>query len=137
MPAIFFASSRPPTRPSAICRIDAAPVSSTRANSCLVASRSPVAIGIEVWSATRAISRGFSGGVGSSSQSGSYFSSRRARRIALGGERGVAVDIARVARLGIEIGIAAQPLVDAAAEQLVDRLAEFLADDVPARHLDA
>jgi hypothetical protein len=62
--------------------MDAAPVSSTRANSYLVVSRSPVAIGIEVARATRAISSGDSGGVGSSSQSGSKRSSRRASRIA-------------------------------------------------------
>ncbi len=71
MPAIFLASSRPPTRPSAICRIEAAPVSSTRANSYLVARRSPVAMGMLVWRATLAISSGISGGVGSSNQSGS------------------------------------------------------------------
>ena len=81
-PAIFLASSRPPTRPRFICRIEAAPVSSTRANSYLVVSRSPVAIGIDVARATRAISSGASGGVGSSNQSGSKRSSRRARRIA-------------------------------------------------------
>ena len=38
-------------------------------------SRSPVAIGIDVWRATFAIPFGSSGGVGSSNQSGSYFSS--------------------------------------------------------------
>ena len=65
-----------------ICRIEAAPVSSTRANSYLVVSRSPVAMGIDVARATRAISSGASGGVGSSNQSGSKRSSRRARRIA-------------------------------------------------------
>src|SRR5579871_4937113 len=48
MPAIFFASRMPPTRPRFICRIDAAPARSTRANSYLVVSRSPVAIGIVV-----------------------------------------------------------------------------------------
>ena len=62
--AIFLASSRPPTRPVFICRIEAAPVSSTRANSCLVVSRSPVAMGMDVARATRAISSGASGGVG-------------------------------------------------------------------------
>ena len=71
MPAIFLASSRPPTRPRFSCRIEAAPVSSTRANSYFVVSRSPVAIGIDVARATRAISSGISGGVGSSNQSGS------------------------------------------------------------------
>ena len=52
-------------------RIDAAPVSRTRENSYFVVSRSPVAIGIDVARATRAISSGISGGVGSSNQSGS------------------------------------------------------------------
>ena len=55
---------------------------STRANSYLVVRRSPVAIGIDVACATRAISSGMSGGVGSSNQSGSYFSRRLAIRIA-------------------------------------------------------
>jgi hypothetical protein len=71
MAAIFFASPMPPTRPSAGCRIEAAPHSSTRANSHLVTSRSPVATGIEVARATRAISSGISGGTGSSNHSGS------------------------------------------------------------------
>ena len=71
MPAIFLASMRPPTRPSAICRIEAARFSSTRPNSYLVVSRSPVAMGIEVPRATSAISSGLSGGVGSSNHSGS------------------------------------------------------------------
>ena len=43
----------------------------------------------------------------------------------------------RAGLVGIEIGIAAQPLVDFAAEQLVDGLADRLADDVPQRHLDS
>ncbi len=60
----------------------AAPVSSTRANSYLVHSRSPVATGMLVWRATSAISSGRSGGVGSSNHSGSYFSMRRAMRLA-------------------------------------------------------
>ncbi len=85
MPAIFFASSRPPTRPSAGCRIEAAPVCSTRANSYLVHSRSPVATGIDVAAATLAISSGISGGTGSSNHSGSNASSRRASRIAPAG----------------------------------------------------
>ncbi len=49
----------------------AAPVASTRANSYLVVSRSPVAIGMEVARATLAISSGISGGTGSSNHSGS------------------------------------------------------------------
>ena len=60
----------------------AAPVSSTRANSYLVHRRSPVATGMLVWRATSAIISGRSGGVGSSNHSGSYFSSRRASRLA-------------------------------------------------------
>ncbi len=71
MAAIFLASMMPPTRPSAICRIEAARHSSTRANSYLVVRRSPVAIGMEVPRATSAISSGFSGGVGSSNHRGS------------------------------------------------------------------
>ena len=46
-----------------------------------------IAIGMLVWRATRAISSGFSGGVGSSNQSGSNCSSRFARRIAPAGGR--------------------------------------------------
>ena len=46
--AIFLASQMPPTRPSAICRMEAARFSSTRPNSYLVVRRSPVATGIEV-----------------------------------------------------------------------------------------
>ena len=68
--AIFLASSMPPTRPRFSCRIEAAPVSSTRANSYFVVSRSPVAIGIRHCAATRAISSGASGGVGSSNHRG-------------------------------------------------------------------
>ena len=43
----------------------------------------------------------------------------------------------RAGLVGIEIGIAAQPLVNLAAQERVDRLADRLADDVPERHLDA
>ncbi len=61
---------------------------------------------------------------------------------ALGGGIRVAVDLGRrvgvlaPVEIGIEIGIAAQPLVHLAAEKLVDRLPEGLAQDVPERHLD-
>ncbi|MCY1241972.1 hypothetical protein D9M72_549060 [compost metagenome] len=82
MPAIFFASSKPPTRATFICRIDAALSSSTRWNSYLVVRRSPVETGIEVARATSAIAASCPGGTGSSNQSGSYFSRRLARRIA-------------------------------------------------------
>src|SRR5579883_1432591 len=68
MPAIFFASNRPPTRPRFICSTLAAPVARSRANSYFVVSLSPAAMGIEVARATFAISSGISGGVGSSSQ---------------------------------------------------------------------
>ena len=58
--------------------------------------------------------------------------------------RGVRIRIDRAVGIGvraglvrIEIGVAAQPLVDLAAEQLIDGLADRLADDVPQRHLDA
>ncbi len=61
----------PPTRPSAGCRIEAAPQASTRANSYLVTSRSPVAMGTVVARATSAICSGISAGTGSSNQSGS------------------------------------------------------------------
>src|SRR4029077_21068434 len=44
---------------------------------------------------------------------------------------------AALARPRVEVGVAAQALMDLAAEQLVDRLAHRLADDVPAGHLDA
>ena len=54
----------------------------------------------------------------------------------LGGEIGVEVDVRRVARLGVEVRVAAEALVHEAAEQLVDGLLDGLADDVPARHLD-
>ncbi len=173
--AIFLPSRMPPTRPRLICMIDAAPWSSTRANSYFVTSRSPVAIGMVVERATRAISSGISGGVGSSNQSGSNGSRRRASRIApavgelpvgaeeqvaaradglshrrdvalgavdrlelglprinavaqrptrieldgrepesgvlgcpAGGDVGVAVDVRRIVRLGIEVGVGAQ-----------------------------
>ena len=71
MEAIFFASKMPPTRPKFICKIDAAPSSSKRTKSYFVARRSPVAIGMVVPRATLAISRGLSGGIGSSNHSGS------------------------------------------------------------------
>ena len=60
-----------PTLPSSSCRMPAARVSMTRANSNLVVSRSPVAIGIEVPRATCAITSGMSGGTGSSNHRGS------------------------------------------------------------------
>ena len=72
----------PPTRPRAICRIAAACFSSSNRNSYLVANRSPVATGMVVMLATRAISSTFSGGTGSSNQSGSNCSIRRAKRSA-------------------------------------------------------
>jgi len=49
---------------SAGCRIEAAPQASTRANSYLVTSRSPVAMGVLVERATSAICSGISAGVG-------------------------------------------------------------------------
>ena len=42
----------------------------------------------------------------------------------------------RAGLVRIEIGVAAQPLVDLAAEEVVDGLHDRLADDVPQRHLD-
>ena len=48
----------------------------------IVVNRSPVATGIDVWRATRAISSGWSGCVGSSNHNGSNGSSRCANRIA-------------------------------------------------------
>ena len=82
MAAIFLASNIPPTRPRFIWRIAAAPARNSRAKSYFVVNRSPVAMGIDVALATLAISSGASGGTGSSSQSGSYGSSRLASRIA-------------------------------------------------------
>jgi hypothetical protein len=52
-------------------------------------------------------------------------------------ELGVDVDVRRVAVLGVEVAVGTKTLVHAAAEQVVDRLPDGLADDVPARHLDA
>ena len=43
----------------------------------------------------------------------------------------------RAGLVRIEVGVAAQPLVNLAAEEIVDGLADRLADDVPKRHLDA
>src|ERR687898_658244 len=107
MPAIFFASSRPPTRPSAICRIEAARCSSTRANSYLVVRRSPVAIGIEVARATSAISSGIAGGI--------ELHGREALLHVLGrplrGELGIVVDRVRVLALRIDVGVGPQPLM--------------------------
>ena len=60
----------------------AAPASRIRANSTLVVSLSPVAIGMLVPAATRAIPAMSSGGVGSSNHSGSYGSNLEARRAA-------------------------------------------------------
>ena len=54
----------------------------------------------------------------------------------LRGQVWVAVDALVLARLRVEIGVAAQALAEPAAEQLVDRLVQRLADDVPAGHLD-
>src|SRR5258708_38024622 len=56
---------------------------------------------------------------------------------ALGGEQRVAVGVGGVARVGVEIGIGGQPLVDAAAEQLQSRVAQLLAGNGPTRHLRA
>ena len=61
---------------------------------------------------------------------------RQVLRRALAGEVGVEVDVGRVPRLPVEVGVSAQALVDAPAEELVDRLPDGLADDVPAGHLD-
>jgi hypothetical protein len=63
-------------------KIAAAPCSMRRAKSNLVVSRSPVAIGMVVRRATSASAFMFSGGQGSSYQSGSNFSRRRAIRSA-------------------------------------------------------
>ena len=71
MAAIFLVSRMPPERPRSGCRMVAARFSMTRANSNLVVSRSPVAIGIDVPRATSAITSGMSGGTGSSNHSGS------------------------------------------------------------------
>ena len=53
------------------------------------------------------------------------------------GEVRIHVDVGRVAWLGIEIGVRAQPLVDPSAEELVRGFADRFAHDVPAGHLDA
>src|ERR1700722_8981153 len=93
MLAIFLASPVPPTWPTAKLKIAAAPCSIRRAKSNLVVSRSPVAIGIVVRRATSARAFMFSGGQGSSYQSGSNFSRRRAIRSApAGGHLAVRAD---------------------------------------------
>ena len=43
----------------------------------------------------------------------------------------------RAGLVRIEIGVAAQPLVDLAAEEVIDGLADRLADDIPQGHLDS
>src|SRR5258708_37624217 len=58
-----------------------------------------------------------------------------------GGARGrsirIMVELVAFAGSGIEIGVAAQALVNLAAEQVVDRLFGGLADDVPACHFQS
>ncbi len=51
-------------------------------------------------------------------------------------DRAVGIGV-RAGLVRVEIGVAAQPLVDFSAEKLVDRLVDRLADDVPQRHLEA
>ena len=82
MPAIFLASQMPPTRPRAICRIEAARNSSTRPNSYFVVRRSHR--GHRDGSSTRHQRHfsGRSGGVGSSNHSGLYCSICLAKRMA-------------------------------------------------------
>ena len=63
--------------------MEAAFFSITLANSYFVLNLSPVAIGIEVLEATKAIESMLSGGTGSSNHNGSYCSSFFARRTAL------------------------------------------------------
>ena len=72
----------PPERPKAGCKIDAAPWRKTSANSALVVSLSPVAIGVVTARATLAISEMLSGGTGSSNHSGENISRAVPRRIA-------------------------------------------------------
>ena len=67
----FLRFEKPPTRPSSFAEYWPRRVASTRANSYLVVSRSPVAIGMLVPRATSAICSGISGGTGSSNHSGS------------------------------------------------------------------
>ena len=55
---------------------------------------------------------------------------------ALGCKLRVLVDVRLVSGTGIDIGVGAQPLVNASAEEVVDRLPGLLADDVPAGHLE-
>ena len=74
IPAIFFASSKPPTRATFICRMEAEPSCNTLWNSYFVVRRSPVETGIDVARATSAIAASWPGGTGSSNPSGSYFS---------------------------------------------------------------
>src|SRR5574337_347280 len=71
LPEYLFYFVRSRTFINGLTRMEAAPVSSTRANSYFVVRRSPVAIGMRHCAATLAISSGASGGVGSSNQSGS------------------------------------------------------------------
>ena len=73
----------PPHCPTSSWMICAACFSSTRANSYFVTRRSPVAMGMLVWAATRAISSTFSGITGSSNQNGWYGSRYCATRMAL------------------------------------------------------
>ena len=56
--------------------------------------------------------------------------------VRIGIDRAVGIGV-RAWLVGIEISVAAQPLMDLAAEQRVDRFADRLADDVPQRHLDS
>ena len=46
------------------------------------------------------------------------------------------IDVGAIARSRIDVGIGAQPFVDAPAQELVDGLTRLLADDVPAGHLE-
>ena len=82
MAAIFLVSQIPPDRPNAGCKIDAAPWRKISANSALVVSRSPVAIGVVTARATLAISAKLSGGIGSSNHSGLNGSNALPRRMA-------------------------------------------------------
>ena len=80
--ATFFISQMPPARPNAGCKIAAAPLRKTGANSAFVVSLSPVATGMRVLRATWAICSTASGGTGSSYQSGLYGSMAWANRMA-------------------------------------------------------
>ncbi len=51
-------------------------------------------------------------------------------------DRAVGIGV-RARLIRVEVGVAAQPLVDFSAEKLVDGLFDRLADDVPQRHLEA